>query len=125
MPRGDRTGPFGAGPLTGRGMGFCAGYPVPGYMNPGFGRVFGGGFGRGFGRGYGFRYQYYATGLPGWARAQGYQPYPYYPSAPYPTGYSAKDELELLRNQSKDLKTTLDEISKRINELESDAEDEK
>jgi hypothetical protein len=34
MPLGDRTGPAGLGPMTGRAAGFCAGYPVPGYMNP-------------------------------------------------------------------------------------------
>jgi hypothetical protein len=74
MPRGDGTGPGGLGPMTGRAVGFCAGYPVPGYMNPvagragfygpvapafgpyragfyGYGRGFG--FGRGIGRGRG------------------------------------------------------------------------
>ena len=35
MPRGDGTGPVGAGPMTGRAAGFCAGVPVPGYRNPG------------------------------------------------------------------------------------------
>jgi len=34
MPGGDRTGPAGMGPMTGRAAGYCAGYPVPGYMNP-------------------------------------------------------------------------------------------
>jgi hypothetical protein len=34
MPFGDRTGPIGMGPMTGRVSGFYAGYPVPGYMNP-------------------------------------------------------------------------------------------
>jgi len=34
MPRGDRTGPTGMGPMTGRAAGFCAGYPAPGFMNP-------------------------------------------------------------------------------------------
>ena len=34
MPRGDGTGPAGLGPMTGRAAGFCAGFPVPGYMNP-------------------------------------------------------------------------------------------
>jgi len=34
MPWGDGTGPLGLGPMTGRAAGFCAGYPVPGYMNP-------------------------------------------------------------------------------------------
>jgi hypothetical protein len=42
MPGGDRTGPMGTGPMTGRGMGYCAGFPVPGFMNRpgwfGFGR---------------------------------------------------------------------------------------
>ncbi len=33
MPRGDGAGPAGLGPKTGRAAGFCAGYPVPGYMN--------------------------------------------------------------------------------------------
>ena len=45
MPRGDRTGPTGLGPLTGRGAGFCAGFKVPGYANPIVG------CGLGFGRG--------------------------------------------------------------------------
>jgi hypothetical protein len=35
MPWGDRTGPLGLGPRTGRGLEFCSGYDVPGYMNPG------------------------------------------------------------------------------------------
>ena len=34
MPGGNGTGPAGLGPMTGRGAGFCAGYAVPGYMNP-------------------------------------------------------------------------------------------
>jgi hypothetical protein len=39
MPRGDRTGPAGMGPMTGRGAGYCAGYSTPGYMNPYGGRA--------------------------------------------------------------------------------------
>jgi len=30
MPRGDRTGPSGLGPLTGRGAGYCSGSVLPG-----------------------------------------------------------------------------------------------
>ena len=30
MPRGDRTGPQGMGPMTGRGAGLCAGFNMPG-----------------------------------------------------------------------------------------------
>ena len=39
MPRGDRTGPSGLGPMTGRGAGDCAGYSIPGYANRLFGRA--------------------------------------------------------------------------------------
>ena len=57
MPGEDRTGPMGAGPRTGRGMGVCAGSSSPGPMNsaPGQGRMIrrGQGMGRGFGRGRG------------------------------------------------------------------------
>lgn len=49
MPRRDGTGPLGAGPVTGRGMGYCAGWA--GYES-GFRPRFGCGFGRGFGLGY-------------------------------------------------------------------------
>jgi len=31
MPRGDRTGPDGRGPMTGRGAGYCSGSTTPGY----------------------------------------------------------------------------------------------
>ena len=39
MPFGDGTGPAGTGPMTGRATGFCAGYSMPGYMNPAVGRA--------------------------------------------------------------------------------------
>jgi len=49
MPRGDRTGPMGAGPMTGWGSGFCAAHrPVR------FGRNLRRGVGRGMGPGRGF-----------------------------------------------------------------------
>jgi len=34
MPRGDGTGPMGFGPMTGRAAGYCAGFGIPGFMNP-------------------------------------------------------------------------------------------
>jgi len=60
MPFGDGTGPAGLGPMTGRAAGYCAGFPVPGYMNPVPGGVgyYGGSFGPygagsyGYGAGY-------------------------------------------------------------------------
>jgi hypothetical protein len=55
MPGGDRTGPWGTGTMTGRGAGYCAGYPVPGCANPirGYGRSWGRGYGKGWRRGFG------------------------------------------------------------------------
>ncbi len=55
MPRGDGTGPNGAGPMTGRAEGYCAGYAVPGYLKPPvrYGQGWRHGFGRGWGRGFG------------------------------------------------------------------------
>ena len=83
MPRGDRTGPGGFGPMTGRGMGVCAGYDRPGFANarPGYG------LGMGYrGGGRGWRNMYYATGMPGWARG-GFVP-------PAPVAGSLVEELK-------------------------------
>jgi len=61
MPRGDRSGPSGEGPNTGRGMGYCTGNDHPGFMNAisnrgrGYGRGFHGGAGYGQGAGLRFR----------------------------------------------------------------------
>lgn len=38
MPRCDRTGPFGLGHRTGRGLGYCAGFNAPGFTQPASGR---------------------------------------------------------------------------------------
>ncbi|MGI6114460.1 MAG: DUF5320 domain-containing protein, partial [Mahellales bacterium] len=94
MPGGDGTGPMGMGPMTGRGAGFCAGFQVPGYMNPT------GGWGIGSGRGRGFRRKYYLTGMPGWVR-YGYPAYPVHPvyNAQYQSQSPAYDR-EFLANQA-------------------------
>ena len=56
MARGDRRGPQGMGPMTGRGLGYCAGNDRPGFQvdDAPMRRNFNGGGGRGFGRGRGF-----------------------------------------------------------------------
>jgi hypothetical protein len=41
MPWGDRTGPAGMGPLTGRGLGYCAGFLPFGSRRAGRARFFG------------------------------------------------------------------------------------
>ncbi len=95
MPRGDGTGPMGAGPMTGRGAGYCAGYSAPGFANSTPRR------GLGF-RG-GWRRMFYATGLPGWMR--------FAPPTP-------QQETDALKAQAEALKQELDAINKRIADLE-------
>lgn len=120
MPRGDRTGPWVMGPMSGRGAGFCAGYGMPGTANPIPGRGFGMGFGRGrgaWGRGFGgggrgWRNMFYATGLPGWMRFGGYD-------APW-SGPDPAMEKRDLQTQAEALQSELEEIKKRLAEIESE-----
>ncbi len=122
MPGGDRTGPMGMGPTTGRALGYCAGFGAPGYMNPapGWGRGFGRGWGRGFARrasGYrgGFGNPWYGTPIP--------------VDAPYPAPWQARqvsreEELDYLRNQASALQKELDVITARVREIETDTGEE-
>jgi hypothetical protein len=104
MPGEDRTGPMGMGPMTGRGAGYCGGRGVPGGTNRSFR---GGRAGRG---GRGHRHMFHATGLTGWQRATMDMP----TAAPTAEaeGRSPQDEIETLRSQ-------LDELKKRLAELET------
>jgi len=116
MPRGDKTGPEGMGPMTGRGAGYCAGFQVPGFANPVGGRGYwgrgrGGGGGRARG-GFGWRNQYYATGLPGWARV-GVS----FPGSATPT-VTAEQEMTGLKQQAEFLQNNLSQINERIEQLE-------
>ena len=133
MPRGDGTGPTGLGSMTGRGAGYCAGYNAPGYANPVGGRGFGarGNFGGGGRGGRGYRNQFYATGLPGWMRSGypadygGVPPYPAdYRGAPPYTGVapqvSKEDEIGFLREQADYFQNTLNDITKRLDELQGE-----
>jgi len=118
MPGGDRTGPEGRGPRTGRTLGYCAGYNSPGFtkgtpIGRGFGRGWGRGFGRGsWGRGRGF-----------WRR--GYYPEPYYEPEPYypeyrdrvPPEQIKKEEKAHLENLVKDLEEELKAIKERLQEI--------
>jgi hypothetical protein len=126
MPRGDRTGPAGMGPMTGGAAGFCAGYSVPGFMNTAGGRGY---WGRGRGGGRGFRHWYHATGLPGWARfGRGY------PAWGGPVGADAsaagqvgpimtsEQELDALKQQAELFRDELGQINKRIEHLEAETQ---
>ena len=102
MPRGDRTGPQGMGPMTGRAMGQCAGNNASGNVNGpatgGFGR--GRGLGRGFGRGFG--------------RGAAYG----YPQQ----SMTAGQELEMLRNQANILQQEMNAVQKNIERLKPEKE---
>lgn len=115
MPGGDRTGPLGLGPMTGRRAGLCAGYPVPGYLNRvsdmgwfGVGR---GGFPRGGGRG-----RTFGGGRGRWWRSGFYGYPPYAPAYPQPTTEEEKeilqDELAALEEEIKAIKTRMSELEK-------------
>ena len=103
MPRGDRTGPAGMGPMTGRAAGLCAGFQSPGFMNRGGGRGYGGFSGRGAGRGW--RNRFCA---------------PVYPANT--PQVSAQNELEYLKQQAQYLKDSLDEINKRVEQLQAESQ---
>jgi hypothetical protein len=123
MPGGDGTGPGGMGPMTGRAAGYCAGYPVPGYANPGVGRWFGGAWpGRGSGRGggWGRRNWFHATGLTGWQRAAA--GLPAWGAAPpvYGAPPTREQELSALKAQAEGFEGALSDIRKRIEELEAE-----
>lgn len=118
MPRGDRTGPWGFGPMTGRGAGFCGGFPVPGYLNPGFvGPKAAWGW---WGRGRGWRHRFWATGIPGWAWWGGMAQAPWM-AGPYrfqSAGSEKQAEKQFLQDQASFLEKQLEELKKRLAELE-------
>jgi len=123
MPRGDRTGPWGMGPRTGGGFGYCSGYPMPGFANPdnprgGGGGCGGRGWGRGFGRGGGFGRGRWAYGYP--PAMVPYAEYPAYaPYYPEPYKPTADEEKSYLEKLSKSLEEQLGEIKARMKELAS------
>ncbi len=100
MPGGDRTGPQGFGPRTGRGLGDCA---------PTVQSRLGLGFGGWFGRGRGWRYWARATGQPGWLRFGGWG------ASPPPADESAR-----LEAQAEQLRAQLDAVQQRLTELNNE-----
>ena len=109
MPGGDGTGPLGMGPRMGRAAGYCVGADVAGYANPGTRLGLGLRF-RG-GRGCGWRHGLGVVGGPGWGRRE-----------LYPLTNSASDtewEKQMLKSQCAALKTEMERLERRLNDLES------
>ncbi len=107
MPRGDRRGPEGMGPMTGRARGYCAGYSEPGFVdNGGYGR--GSGLGRGRGRGF-------------FGRARGF--FGRGPVYNQPVYGAPENEAEYLKAEAEDIKSRLEAISSRLKDLEKNTEE--
>ena len=102
MPAGDRTGPRGMGPMSGKAAGYCVERQAPGYASPGCDSGMGRGQGRGFGRGHGRRWRGGNTGI--------------LDAAPTAT---REQELEMLKQQAEYFKTAGEEISARIKGIET------
>jgi len=108
--KGDRTGPSGMGPGTGRALGFCYGYDTPGYVK---GRGRGMGRGSGFGRGMGMGRGRGAVA----GRGDGFTGYgagPGYPDMPV---INKEDEIRMLKSQIEAITSTQKSIEKRLEEL--------
>lgn len=111
MPGGDRTGPMGMGPMTGRGRGWCGRQGGSLYGGRNFGMF-------GWGRGRGWRHRYYATGAPGWARpGWGTQ---WAGPSPYWDWTAGQDELNELKDYAAGLERELSDIKARMAELEKE-----
>lgn len=111
MPRGDRSGPAGLGPKTGRGTGFCTGN-----NQPGFASNFGGG-----GLRRGRRNRNFAAGNPRRATQMPYDS-PNVPVEPLQQ-ISTEQEIEMLKTESKNLQSSLKNIKKRLTELSAKKEE--
>ena len=123
MPGGDRSGPAGLGPMTGRGAGFCAGFGIGGYAS----RTFRLGFGRGFGGGRGFRGGRF--GGEGWGRRHGFNAYgapdaralrPFSENAPRHAPVDQESRKQMLKNQLETLQLQVSSIQTQLAEIESD-----
>ena len=122
MPRGDRTGPHSEGPMSGRAMGYCAGYDQPGYA-AGTGDVRGWGRGRGrewggrrrgfrgpFGRGFGPVPPYAYEPAPGypWAGEPGYGPH-----------ISTEERKAMLEDELRGLQSRIESLQREMESIDS------
>ena len=107
----DRTGPMGAGPMTGGARGRCnpaTAATIPAYAS-----------GYGYGRGLGLRRGFRGGSGPGMGRGRGFGRgknwYPPAVSPVYPA--DAASEVDMLKADANYMQRSLDAINKRIDEL--------
>jgi hypothetical protein len=111
MPGFDRTGPMGAGPMTGGTRGLCN-PATAGSFSAGTG---GYGYGRGLGLRRGFRGGYGPGGGRGRGYGRGYGGYPPDAGPAYPG--NAASEMDMLKADAEYMQNSLDAINKRIDAL--------
>lgn len=116
MPSGDRTGPQGQGPGTGRQLGYCSGYESPGHTKGfGKGRNSDHFYGRGMGRGSGRRR---GRGFGGFHYAQ--NDFIDYARGSYPQhSVNKEDELQMLKSRAEALNNLQKDLQKRIENIEN------
>jgi len=129
MPGGDRTGPLGMGPRTGRVAGLCAGFGMPGFAKPrgvgGYGRGGGMGSGLGSGGGYdrGWCHRFFATGIVGRGRGRGSR---FSPGYGYPDEHAENPQYEntkaTMEEEAEYLKSARDDINKRLDAIQAKME---
>ena len=118
MPGGDRNGPTGLGPVTGRGLGYCTKHVSPGYAYSSLEARSDYGFGfRGrSGRGRRNRNRYWD---PAW---DGYSDLERSFVTPYHRGRTLQEEWKWLHEEIKRTDEELKEMKKRISELKEQTE---
>jgi len=114
MPRRDRTGPSGAGQMTGRGAGNCTGNDKSGSNNPGSGPGMAVGCGQGRGAGRGFK-RTGSTKFTPVSPEKDVLTFPPNTETPEDTIFSAVGQL---KNEIQSLSESLGTIHSRINALE-------
>jgi len=121
MPSGDRTGPMGQGPMTGRASGYCTGNDTPGFADGfGGGRGRGYGFGRGRGRGWGFGRGFGGGRGPGGGRFYGWSIPGFVAGFSWSQAPGKEDEIKMLRDRVKYVQRIQADMEKRIIELEKE-----
>lgn len=115
MPRGDRTGPMGEGPMSGKAQGLCAASSKQDQADyiPGFGWHGGRGRGRGPGSGGG---RCRGQGFGGFGGGHGRR---FHGDVAVPAEADPDQAMALLQERAEYLRQAQEEVSRRISELET------
>jgi len=113
MPQGDRRGPNGNGPKTGRGLGFCNGNETAGYLTMERG---GRGVGYGRGRGFGNQHRNGGHGFGGY-RSDSYRSDNYRMGRFGQSDFVGVSEKTLIENEINILKDQLTALEERLKNI--------